>query len=626
MTRASNLVAVAAFVLAAVLSYGVAVLGASWIEKRSVEAVAEAFTQNGIDWAELYPDGLQLALSGTAPTEASRFRAMTIAGQVVDAERLIDAMDVLDAASLSAPRFSLEILRNGSGISLIGLMPASAGRATLAQEISDLAEGKTVTDMVETADYPVPDTWEAAVRFGINALSDLPRSKISIEANRVAITAVSDSDTEKRSLETQLARQKPADVALELDISAPRPVITPFTFRLTKSSSGLQFDACSADTDEARAEILSAATTAGFEGRANCVIGLGVPSITWGSAVATAINALAELPGGTLTFSDADITLIASDTTEQELFDRVVGRLKGELPDVFSLQAVLPPRLEESGEAASDAPEFVATLSPEGIVQMRGRLMDSAQETAVLSFARAHFGTGDTYIATRPLDALPGNWTARVFAGLEGLSYLNNGSLLVEEGALTLRGVTGKTSTKADLSRVLSDKLGQSAIFTVDVRYDEALDPLASIPTPEECVARLNAVLSEKKITFAPGSATFDAEAAEQLKLLAEAFVDCEYVPMEIGGHTDSQGREEMNRGLSQQRADAVRNALIDRRVPPGILTAVGYGETQPIASNDSEDGREANRRIEFALRRDPDTTEPVAAAAETPTEETTNE
>ena len=64
---------------------------------------------------------------------------------------------------------------------------------------------------------------------------------------------------------------------------------------------------------------------------------------------------------------------------------------------------------------------------------MRGRLKDIAQETAVLSFARAHFGVSDTYIATRPLDNLPGDWTTRVFAGLEGLSYLNNGVLLVSK-------------------------------------------------------------------------------------------------------------------------------------------------------------------------------------------------
>lgn len=71
---------------------------------------------------------------------------------------------------------------------------------------------------------------------------------------------------------------------------------------------------------------------------------------------------------------------------------------------------------------------------------------------------------------------------------------------------------------------------------------------------------------------------------------------------MELGGHTDSQGGEDMNQKLSQDRAQAVLSALRERRVLVGNLTAKGYGESQPIADNDTEDGREANRRIEFVL------------------------
>jgi len=71
---------------------------------------------------------------------------------------------------------------------------------------------------------------------------------------------------------------------------------------------------------------------------------------------------------------------------------------------------------------------------------------------------------------------------------------------------------------------------------------------------------------------------------------------------MEIAGHTDSQGREEMNLNLSQSRADAVLNGLLARSVLVSNLTAQGYGESQPIASNETEAGREQNRRIEFRL------------------------
>ncbi len=67
-------------------------------------------------------------------------------------------------------------------------------------------------------------------------------------------------------------------------------------------------------------------------------------------------------------------------------------------------------------------------------------------------------------------------------------------------------------------------------------------------------------------------------------------------------GFTDSQGRDEMNLSLSQDRAESVLDALRMRRVPVAAFEAVGYGEANPIADNETEEGREANRRIEFSL------------------------
>lgn len=66
-----------------------------------------------------------------------------------------------------------------------------------------------------------------------------------------------------------------------------------------------------------------------------------------------------------------------------------------------------------------------------------------------------------------------------------------------------------------------------------------------------------------------------------------------------------------MNQQLSQARAQSILNELRGRRIPTSSYTAVGYGETQPIADNDTEEGREANRRIEFRLIRP----EPVEAS-----------
>lgn len=71
-------------------------------------------------------------------------------------------------------------------------------------------------------------------------------------------------------------------------------------------------------------------------------------------------------------------------------------------------------------------------------------------------------------------------------------------------------------------------------------------------------------------------------------------------VNIEVAGHTDSRGSDEYNMTLSQQRANAVRNHLIKKGIEADRLTAVGYGESQPVADNATEEGRFKNRRVEL--------------------------
>lgn len=146
--------------------------------------------------------------------------------------------------------------------------------------------------------------------------------------------------------------------------------------------------------------------------------------------------------------------------------------------------------------------------------------------------------------------------------------------------------------------------LGEGADFEIDVTYERRLDPTLNLPTAANCVERINHVLNASQITFAPGSDEIEGSASSTLDQVSDILKECREVDMqlEIGGHTDSQGRESMNQELSQQRAEAVLEALRLRRAPTSRITAHGYGEEFPIADNDTPEGREANRRIEFKL------------------------
>ncbi len=609
----ARVVGFTAFVVAACLCYLAAFFAAGLVEARSFDNVRDALRTAGQDWTDVETDGLLVRLSGEAPSEATRFRALTAAASVVDAERVMDLMSVASPLQIADPVFSLEVLRNDDGISLIGLVPAAMEREALIETLSALDPDGQIVDMMEQTAHPVPETWDRAIAFGVVALKLLPRSKISIGARRVAITAITDSPAEKARVEAELARRAPAGLRLALDISAPRPVITPFTLRFLIDPQGARFDACSADTERARAQIITAAVAAGLVGKADCTIGMGVPTPDWAAAATMAIAATASLGAASLTMTDADIALIAADSVPQADFDRAVGELESNLPDVFSLHAALtPPPL--GVEALAALPEFSATLSPEGWVQLRGRLTDERAREAVESYARARFGIEEVYAATRLDGDLPRGWPVRVLVALEALAELNSGSVLVRADTLRITGVTGNTETGPLIARMLADRLGEAATFEMAVSYVAALDPATALPSPGECVTVVNGLLKAAKISFEPGSATITSSAAPVISQIAEVMKDCAEVEMEVAGHTDSQGREEMNLVLSQQRAQAVILALMDRRVLTGMLDAKGYGEARPIADNETEAGREANRRIEFTLQADADADSDAAA------------
>lgn len=113
------------------------------------------------------------------------------------------------------------------------------------------------------------------------------------------------------------------------------------------------------------------------------------------------------------------------------------------------------------------------------------------------------------------------------------------------------------------------------------------------------CARESEAVLGQFKIGFVTGSARLDAEAARAVSELASVLGPCLAAGLqaELGGHTDATGNPEANLALSLARAEAVQAALLARGVPPGGLRAAGYGAERPIASNDTEEGRAANRR-----------------------------
>jgi outer membrane protein OmpA-like peptidoglycan-associated protein len=117
-----------------------------------------------------------------------------------------------------------------------------------------------------------------------------------------------------------------------------------------------------------------------------------------------------------------------------------------------------------------------------------------------------------------------------------------------------------------------------------------------------EVIAEGTLLTLEEPILFDFDSDQLKPSAREALDDIAEVLAYYEQAPVQVLGHTDAQGSAEYNLALSQRRADAVTSALVDRGIPTSRLTSEGRGLTEPVASNDTDEGRAQNRRVEILI------------------------
>ncbi|MCL4151397.1 UNVERIFIED_CONTAM: hypothetical protein GTU68_014431 [Idotea baltica] len=126
-----------------------------------------------------------------------------------------------------------------------------------------------------------------------------------------------------------------------------------------------------------------------------------------------------------------------------------------------------------------------------------------------------------------------------------------------------------------------------------------ALEPVGNFDT-EACVGRFEILSRTGAIYFKSGSADLDDESLPLLRQVVDIVKRCPDLKIVVAGHTDSAGDESFNQRLSERRARSVYEFLGTSGISYGRIQAIGYGETQPVAPNDTARNRGRNRRIEF--------------------------
>jgi len=197
-----------------------------------------------------------------------------------------------------------------------------------------------------------------------------------------------------------------------------------------------------------------------------------------------------------------------------------------------------------------------------------------------------------------------------------GLSRKEKGAVIGAAAGGAAGAVIGNQTGSTTRGAIIGAVVGGAAGAIIGHQMDQQAKELQQ-NIPGATVARIGEGIA---VTFASGLLyDFDSDvvrpdAAQNLRSLAASLAKYPNTDLLIVGHTDAVGTSEYNQALSQRRATAAANYLASQGVNPARLQAVGRGETEPLATNDTEAGRQSNRRVEIAIVANASTRNPSGA------------
>ena len=200
---------------------------------------------------------------------------------------------------------------------------------------------------------------------------------------------------------------------------------------------------------------------------------------------------------------------------------------------------------------------------------------------------------------------ISGCMTYDPYTGEEKVSSATSGAVI---GAVAGAAIGAATSSKKDRAKgaligaAAGGAVGGGVGYYMDKQEAKLRHQLAETGVSVERNGNEIKLIMPGNITFESGKANIQDSFQPVLNSIALVLEEFDKTAIQIIGHTDSTGSLAMNQTLSEQRADSVKLALLARKVATGRVHASGVGPRYPIATNDTKEGRQQNRRVEMSL------------------------
>lgn len=235
---------------------------------------------------------------------------------------------------------------------------------------------------------------------------------------------------------------------------------------------------------------------------------------------------------------------------------------------------------------------FAANAQDLQPVIAEGVVPDQATKAQILDQLREVYGS-DRVVDRVQVQSIPAppNWGTYV-AGMitPGLQRISGGTLEVNGQSVRVSGQVVNDAQRQQVASELS--LVSNSTYTVT----------NALQTGGSGQGLLDATLGDRIIEFESGSARLTPLGRDILAEMAASMIEIGDARVQVVGHTDDVGNRQANLALSHARAEAVRDHLESLGVPRANLTVLGKGPDEPVADNDTEDGRARNRRIQFQI------------------------